>query len=489
MVRLFTSERYDLLVIGGGTAGLVGAKTAAGFGAKVLLVERDRPGGDCLWTGCIPSKSLLASAGAVAASTTASALGAHGDRIKIDFDAVMGHVDAAIQRIAPADSFEALEAAGVHVIHGQARFTGSNIATIDGSEIRFRQALVVTGATPTVPSIPGLAGVEAFTSETIWNMTTLPERLVVLGGGPIGCELGQAFARLGSKVTIMARAPRLLPHEDPDASSLVSESLIADRVDVRSGSEVVQIVSDGQFRSGTVTLGDGSAVEFDALLVAAGRTPCTQELGLEQVGVDLDDRGHIIVDEHLRTTNPWIWAAGDVTAYPQYTHLAGVHGSLAASNAILGVRRKVHMSAVPRVTFTAPEVAVVGTGTGSSGGSSKLRIICISHADLDRAITANETNGFTKLAIDGQGKIVGATVVGPRAGETLGELSLAVHRKLRTRDVASVTHAYPTYNDAVWNAAVADVRRDLATPVMRCVTGTAASLRRLWVTLRQLRTR
>ena len=458
---------WDLLVVGGGTAGLVAARTAAGFGASVLLVERDRTGGDCLWTGCVPSKALLAAAAAAADARAAGRLGVRVGSVEVDAGAVLAHVRAARTTIEPDDSPETLEAAGVRVAHGEATFVGPGTVLLDGHRVEARQAVVATGSAPTVPDLPGLADAvaagTALTNETLWDLDDLPGRLVVLGGGSIGCELGQAFARLGVRVCLVEAAERLLSREDPDASAAVRTALEADGVDVRTGASATSVTGD------ELVLDDGSRLGFDRLLVAVGRTPRTAGLGLGAAGVELDERGHVRVDDHLRTSNPRIWAAGDVTGHPALTHVAGVHGSLVATNAVLGLRRSVD-PVVPRVTFTSPEVGSVGVTT--SDGPT------VVHTEVDRAVAEGATAGFSRLALDGRGRVVGATVVGPRAGETLGELTLAVKQGLRTRDLAGTTHAYPTFSDGAWNAAIADVRSRLASPAAVRAVRTLAALRR-----------
>ncbi|MEO7754855.1 MAG: FAD-dependent oxidoreductase [Terracoccus sp.] len=460
-VEDFTGEPWDLLVLGGGTAGIVGAKTAARLGARVLLVERDRPGGDCLWTGCVPSKALLAAAEAAAAARRAAMFGVDVSDVDVDIARVLGHVRGAIAHIAPTDSVEALEHAGVHVLHGSGRFTGPQHLEVDGTAVEFRQALLATGAAPALPPIPGLADARPLTSDTVWELTELPGRLAVLGGGSIGCELGQAFSRLGAEVVIVEGADRLLPREDEDAAALVTDTLGGEGVKIRTGVSVVEVAGTSG-TGGELLLGDGSRVDFDHLLVAVGRTPRTRGLGFEAAGIETDQRGFVTVDARLRTTNRRIWAAGDLTGHPQFTHLAGMHGSTAATNAVLGLRRKVSLSAVPRVTFTHPEVAAVGLPTSPSPEGLQVRSWHDTH--VDRAVAEGQTQGFTKIVIDRRGRVLGATVVGPRAGETLAELTLAVRLGLTTRQLAGTTHPYPTFGDGPWNVAVADVQDQLARP-------------------------
>ncbi|HZG91779.1 MAG TPA: FAD-dependent oxidoreductase [Pseudonocardia sp.] len=463
----------DLLVVGGGTAGLVGARTAAGFGASVLLVERDRPGGDCLWTGCVPSKALLAAASAAADARAAARFGVHVAGVRVAFDEVMAHVRGAVATIEPVDSADALRDAGVAYTAGTATFTGPDTASVDGTVVRFRRALIATGSDPAVPPVPGLAAAEPLTSDTVWDLDRLPERLVVLGGGAIGCELGQAFARLGSTVTAVEAAERILGDEDPDAARLVAEALARDGVSVLVGSPVTGVEGTGGAGS-TVVLADGHRIGADRVLVAVGRRPDTRGLGLEAAGVATGEGGFVTVDAHLRTTNPRIWAAGDVTGHPQFTHVAGVHGATAATNAVLGVRRSAQTAAIPRVTFTSPEVAAVGLPAGSPGTTTRTR----HHDEVDRAVAEGRTDGFTRLVLDRRGRVVGATVVGPRAGETLAELTLAVRRGLRARDLAGVMHPYPTWGDGPWNAAIAEVRQQLAGPAARRATGALVAVRR-----------
>lgn len=388
--------------------------------------------------------------------------------MRVDFAQVREHVQRAIAAIEPVDSAEAIEAAGAQVRRGTAVLTADGQALIDGEPVRFRQALLATGAAPMVPDLPGLRAAEPLTSDTVWDLEELPERLVVLGGGSIGCELAQAFARLGATVTLLEAQERVLTREHPRASDLIADALRADGVELRLG-VAVEGVCDG-----AVQLANGSAVAYDRLLVAFGRAPRTSGIGLEQAGVECDERGYVRVDTRLRTTNPRVWAAGDLTGHPQFTHTAGVHGSLAASNAVLGLRRTVDPDAIPRVAFTSPEVAAVGRSRGA-------REVRVEHGDLDRAIAEGDTQGFTSLVLDRKDRIVGATVVGPRAGESLGELSLAVSRRMRVRDLAGAMHAYPTYSDAIWNAAVVRVRHTLGSGATARATGALRRIRQRWL--------
>lgn len=468
---------WELVVIGGGSAGLVASRTAASFGADTLLIEGDRLGGDCLWTGCVPSKSLIAAASALTIARNSPHLGVETDAVELDFAAAMRHVHGAMQAIAPVDSPEVLALAGVEVLSGHARFTGARSLTVGGREIRFGQVIIATGGSPAVPRIDGIGSVEVLTSSTVWDLTELPERLVVLGGGAIGCEIAQAMARFGSAVTLVHRGDRLLAKEEPRASAIVQAALEADGVTVLTGREVTSVSGDGRGLGGAVTLDDGNVVQFDAILAAIGRAPNTGSLDADRAGVELDEAGNVVVDARLRTSNPRIWAAGDVTPLPKFTHTAGVNGSIAASNSVLGLARTVDSAAVPRVTFTHPEVGSVGV-VQADAAARGLIARTIEHEHLDRAIAEGATGGYTQLLVDKRGRVRGATIVGPRAGESLGEVSLAISRGLTTSDIASTTHAYPTFSDAVWNAAVADVRARLDQGATKVATKALRRLRR-----------
>lgn len=465
---------WDLLVVGGGSAGIVAARTAAGLGASVLMVERDRTGGECLWTGCVPSKALLAAAVAAAAARHASVLGVTVDGVRVDFAAVMGHVRAAMTAIAPGDSPQALARSGVRVAAGAARFTGPASAEVNGRPVRFRQAVVATGSAPQLPPIAGLAEAHPLTSDTMWTLTELPSRLVVLGGGSAGCELGQAFARLGSTVTLIEAGPRILIREDSAATQLVTTTLEHDGVTIHTGATVATV------RIGTVNLTGGERIGFDRLLVAAGRRPRSADLGLAAAGVDVDEDGYVQVDAHLRTTNRRIWAVGDVTRRPAFTHTAGVDGGVAASNAILGLRRRAD-PVQPRVTYTAPELAAVGLATGGACPRPGLHVRTVAHRHIDRAVTDADTDGMTRLVLDRRGRILGATVVAPRAGEMLAELALAVRRGMTVADLAGTTHAYPTYSQAPWLAAILERRSQLSRPVASRAVAALARARRRWL--------
>ena len=444
------SRRYDLVVIGGGTGGLVSAVIAAGTGARVALIERERTGGDCLWTGCVPSKSLIAAADAAHRMRTADMLGLPACEPEIDFARVMERVHAARRKIEPQDSPERLRRDGIEVISADAAFAAPGVIRAGNRELMYRNAIVATGSEPALPPLPGLTEADPLTSENLWDLTELPRRLVVLGGGPIGCELGQAFTRLGSLVTLVESESRLLLKEEPKASELVAEHLRADGLEVRTGTTTLG-VRDGR----ELALEGGEAVPFDRVFVATGRRPRSSGLGLEEVGVSTTSGGAIAVDDRLRTTGRNIYAVGDVTGAPPFTHVAAYHARVATVNALFRARGKVDSGAVPSVTFTDPEVARVGLTEQRARESfgDRTRVAEFEYAELDRAIVAGRPYGFAKLVGDRKGRLVGATVAAPHGGDAIAELAAWVATRGRIGDVSRAVHAYPTFAEGPARAA------------------------------------
>jgi pyruvate/2-oxoglutarate dehydrogenase complex dihydrolipoamide dehydrogenase (E3) component len=475
---------YDFAVIGGGTAGLVSSRTAAGLGARTVLIERDRPGGDCLWTGCVPSKALIASADLAHRIRTADSLGLEAREPKFDFARVMDHVHGAQATIEPDDSAESLERDGVEVIRGSARFDGPGRIDVGGRTVRFRTALIATGSRPVMPSLDGLAEADPLTNETVWDLREQPRRLVVLGGGPIGCELGQAFRRLGSEVTMVQRRGYLLPKEEPEARALIAARLREEGVDLRLGTSPVRVeggrvlVVSG---SGSGSSGEEERIEFDRIMVAAGRRPETDGLGLDTVGVDLDDRGGVKVDARLATTARGIYAAGDaVTALP-FTHVAGYHGRTVVANALFRTRAKVSYESVPWATFTDPEVGRVGMTEADARERFGDGVVTArwDYAHNDRAITAADTAGFAKLVGDPRGRLVGATVAAAHGGESIAELAAWIRAGRKVDDVSQTVHAYPTFTEGQARAADDYLRQKYLNPRVRRLTRPALALLRL----------
>jgi pyruvate/2-oxoglutarate dehydrogenase complex dihydrolipoamide dehydrogenase (E3) component len=472
--------RYDLVVIGGGTAGMTAAVGAAGVGARVLLAEADRTGGDCLWTGCVPSKSLIAAARRAHDMRTADRVGLAPAETEVDLQRVMGRVHSVIATIEPHDSPERLRAQGVEVVASRARFLRPGRIEVDGRQVRYRSALIATGSTPALPPVDGLDEVAPLTSDTLWDLKELPERLVILGGGPIGCELGQAFARLGSRVTIVEMADRLLPSVDPEAGEVVAGTLRTEGVDVRVATRAVR-ATDGRV---VVAGPDGveTVLGFDRLLVATGRRPRTEGLGLPAVGVALNEQGFVRIDDRMRTTGRNVFAAGDVTGRMPFTHVAGVQGGLVVTNALLRLHRTVDEERIPWVVFTDPEVAHVGVTEDEARRRWGTEAIVTRHDydAVDRAITQDRTTGFAKLVADPRGRLVGATIVGEGAGESIAEMVAWIHSGGKLRDIGGAVHAYPTLSEGPWRAALEHLRdRYLSPRTRRWTRPVLAALRHL----------
>ncbi len=474
---------YDLVVIGGGTGGLVAALIAAGIGARVALVERDRLGGDCLWTGCVPSKSLLAAAELAHLIRHADGLGLTPSEPAIDFSRVMERVRRAVTTIEAHESAERLQRDGVSLIRGHARFTGRGRLVVDARPLRFRAAIIATGSRPVVPSVPGLTDAPTLTTDTVWQLERLPERLVILGGGPIGCEFAQAFVRLGAAVTVVELSQRLLPREEPAASRLLADRLTAEGVQIRLDAQAERFESASGHSE--VVLAGGERLPADAILLAVGRVPRSTGLGLETVGVATDPRGAVLVDEHLRTSARGIYAVGDVTGLLQFTHVAAHHARVAVPNALFhaGSRRS---ETIPWVTFTDPEVARVGLTEAEARErwGDRARVAGYEYAELDRAITSGQAYGFAKLIADPRGRLVGATIAAPAAGEALGEVAALIARGGRMHDLSRAVHAYPTLAEGPVRAADDDLAARYSTPGLRRLASLVFGGQRLWSRLR-----
>ncbi|CAN5444113.1 FAD-dependent oxidoreductase [soil metagenome] len=459
--------RYDLVILGGGTAGMTAAVGAAGVGARVLLAEEHRTGGDCLWTCCVPSKSLIAAARRAHDMRTADRVGLAPAEPDVDLARIMGQVHHNIATIEPHDAPDRLREKGVEVAPHRARFLRPGQIQVGDAQVRYRAALIATGSTPALPPVDGLAEAEPLTSDTLWDLGELPDRLVVLGGGPIGCELGQAFARLGSHVTIVEMADHLLPAATPEAGALIAEVLRAEGLDVRTATRA-QRVEDGRL----VVVGpDGTedVLDSDRILVATGRHPRTRELGLERVGVDTDDRGHVTVDDAMRTTGRNIFAAGDATGRMPFTHVAGAQGALVVTNALFGLRRTLEEDQIPWAIFTDPEVAHVGLDEAEARQRWGDEAVIARHGydAVDRAIVGDHTAGFSTLVADPKGRLVGATIVGESAGESIAEMVAWIHEGARLRDMAGAIHAYPTLTEGPWRAALEHLRGRYLSPSVR----------------------
>jgi pyruvate/2-oxoglutarate dehydrogenase complex dihydrolipoamide dehydrogenase (E3) component len=450
-----------VVVIGGGAAGLVTSYIAAAAKAKVTLVEAAHMGGDCLNFGCVPSKALIHIARVAHQTRRAAALGLGLAPPQVDFAAVMARVRAAVAEVAPHDSVERYTALGVEVVLGRARIVSPWTVEVDlpdgPRQISTRAIVIAAGAEPLVPPIPGLAEVGCLTSDTLWSLREPPRRLLVLGGGPIGCELAQAFARLGSQVTVLEMQPRILLREDADVAEVVAQALRADGVTLLTGHKVLRVAQDGARKwvlgeQAGAQPGEQVEVEFDTLLCALGRTPRTRGYGLEELGLPLTPNRPLQVDATLQTLYPNIYACGDVAGPYQFTHTAAHQAWTAAVNALLGGwwRFKSDLSVIPWVTFTDPEVAHVGLNiTEARDKNIAFELTRYTLAELDRAITEDATQGFIQvLTVPGKDKILGVSIVGQHAGELLAEFTLAMRRGLGLGAILGTVHPYPTWSEA-----------------------------------------
>ncbi len=447
-------SRFDcnLVVIGAGSGGLVSAYIAAAVKAKVTLIEKHKMGGDCLNTGCVPSKALIKSARFLASIRRAEELGFKSAAAEFDFADVMERIQRVVKKIEPHDSVERFTALGVDVIQGDACITSPYSVEVGGRTLTTRNIIVATGARPFVPPIEGINQIPFLTSDTLWELRELPARLLVLGGGPIGCELAQCFARFGSRVTIVEMAPRLMIREDPDVSALVTERFAEEDIDVLVG----HTAREFKLENGTKQLiarvdGKERVIEFDQLLVAVGRAANTDGFGLEELGVRLTDRHTVEANEFLQTNFPNIYVCGDVTGPYQFTHTAAHQAWYASVNALFGMFRrfKVDYSVIPFATFTDPEVARVGMNEQDAIDQDvPYEVTVYGLDDLDRAIADGEDFGFVKvLTVPGKDRILGATIVGEHAGELIAEFVSAMRHGLGLNKILGTIHIYPTWTE------------------------------------------
>ena len=444
---------YNLLVIGAGSAGLVAAYIGSTVKARVALIEKAAMGGDCLNTGCVPSKALLHTARLLAQARDARHHGVRAMRVEFDFAEAMERVQRVIGKIAPHDSVARYAALGVDVIRGDARVVSPWEVEVNGRRLSARQLIVATGARPLVPPIKGIDVARYFTSDTIWDLRVLPRRLLVLGGGPIGCELAQAFVRCGSEVTLVEMAPRLLGREDADASAAVTVQLQAEGVHVATGHKALRVNGNDNGGRLTCAAADGEVLfAYDVLLLALGRSPNVGGFGLEELGVQLDHRKAIAVDPMLRTNFPNILVCGDVAGPYQFTHVAAHQAWYAAVNALLAPwwSFKVDYRVIPWATFTEPEVARVGLSEDEArDGKIAVEVTRYDLAELDRAIVDGAAKGFVKvLTAPGKDRILGATIVGAHAAELLAEFVLAMKHGIGLNQILGTIHIYPTMSEA-----------------------------------------
>ncbi|WIH22236.1 dihydrolipoyl dehydrogenase [Photobacterium damselae] len=455
-----TSFDQNMVVIGAGSGGLVSAYIAAAVKAEVTLIEKHKMGGDCLNTGCVPSKALIRAAHNMAEIQRAAEFGVSTGPIAIDFKQVMTRVQKVISKIEPHDSIERYRSLGVNCITGEAIIRSPWEVEVDGKIITTKNIVIATGARPLVPNIPGLQSVNYLTSDTVWSLQKQPQKLLVLGGGPIGCELAQSFARLGTKVTLVEMAPQLLIREDSDAAKLVQDSLIADGVEIKLEHKAMRfesIVDANGKTMGKVYLDFHNeqqvTVEFDAVLLALGRVANVQGFGLEELGITTTARGTVEVNDYLQTQYPNIYAVGDVVGPYQLTHAASHQAWYAAVNGLFGQfkRFKADYSVMPAATYTSPEVARVGLNEKEATAQGiEFDVVTYGIDDLDRAITDGEDHGFIKVITPkGKDTILGATIVGANAGDLLAEFTLAMRHNLGLNKILATVHPYPTMSEAV----------------------------------------
>ncbi|MCP4118710.1 MAG: mercuric reductase [Desulfobacteraceae bacterium] len=467
---------YNLVVIGAGTAGLISALGCAGLGGKAALVERHLMGGDCLNVGCVPSKCFVR-------SSRAAAEMASGDRFGLtpcpppesDFSAVMARLRRLRAHISRHDSAMRYREMGVDLFFGEAVFADHNTVTVGGNNLRFRKAVIAAGARPVRPGIEGLDKVGFMTNETVFNLTELPRRLVVIGGGPIGCELAQGFRRLGARVTIVQHS-RFLPREDPEASALLARVFEDEGIRILPGARVVRVEASPTGKRVTIANFDGQqTVEADEILIGAGRKPNVEGLGLTNAGVTYDKRKGIVVDDFLRTTNPDIFAAGDICMAWKFTHAADAGARIAVQNALFLGRKRVSALNMPWCTYTDPEIAHVGLYEADAEARGiPTDTFRVEMAEVDRAVTDGDDQGFVKVLVKkGTDRILGATIVAAHAGELISEISVAMAAKAGLKTLGTVIHPYPTQAEAIKRVADAYNRTRL--------TPRAAGLLKWWL--------
>ena len=459
---------YDICVIGGGAAGLVVAAGGASLGAKVALVEKHKMGGDCLHYGCIPSKTLLQSARVAHTMSQANEFAIPAHHPQADISAVMERVARVIKSIEPHDSPERFRELGVDVILGSGQFSNPDTFSVHDRQIRARHFVIATGSRAAIPAIKGIESIPYLTNEQVFDLREPVASMIVIGGGPIGIEMAQAFSRLGSQVYVVQRGPQIMPREDADMAEVVAKQLQQEGVELLTEHEPIKVEgSKGDMR---LTLrdpaGNEKIINASHLLVAAGRRPNIENLGLDKAHVNLQ-KGGIITDARLRTSNKRIFAAGDVAGGPQFTHMAEHHAGVVLRNAIFRLPARVEKKVIPWATFSDPELARVGLSEAEAQQQGiRHRVYRFPFQDMDRAKADGTTEGFAKIITTAKGKLLGAAIVGPHAGELIHEYVLAIAKGMSAADLSSVIHIYPTL--AQINRRVADARmKEGLTPMAR----------------------
>ena len=469
---------YDLTIIGGGSGGLTAARLASSLGARVLLIDKERLGGDCLYAGCVPSKSLLHIAQIVQQAKEAMHMGAITPHMDIDMAKIVAYIQGVIERVHEA---EHVYTDDVTVKFGRAAFKEPRTLVLNDEEITSHAILLATGSHPAVPIVEGLAEVGYLTNEDVFSLVNLPSSIIVVGGGPVGVELGQALARLGVRVTLLQKSERILPREDPDVSATITSILQSEGITIATSTHLLQVGRNGNKKVVTAQHNNQFAIyEADEILVAAGRQPNIEGLNLEAAGVVFHAKG-IQVDKHLQTSTAHIFAIGDVIGEYLFTHVAAYQAGIAVRNALLPIgKKKVNYKVVPWCTFTDPEAARIGlTAVEAEEQYQQVRVITFPWADIDRAQTESAPTGFIKLVLAGKKEqIVGVHMVGKHAGELLGEIGLAMQHNLTLSAILGTIHAYPTFHTGLQQAAFEaylsgteiQANRKIVSMALRCFT-------------------
>ena len=451
------ADRYNMVVIGAGTMGLVTAAGASILGAKVALVERDLMGGDCLNFGCVPSKALIRSARAAAAVRDAGRFGVEAPPgMRVNFPAVMERMRKLRAELSPTDSANRFRGLGVDVFIGDGRFAAPDCVEVDGKRLRFKKAAIATGARAAELPIPGLAEAGYLTNETVFSLTALPRRIAVIGAGPIGCELAQTFGRFGAQVTLLEIAPQILIREDRDASERIERAIVRDGVEIITGCKITGVeLRGGEKIIATERDGVHRQIATDEILIGVGRVPAVEGLNLEAAMIEYDRQNGVKVDDHLRTTNPLVYAGGDVASPYKFTHVSDAHARIIIRNALFFGRQRASRLTIPWCTYTDPEIAHVGLYEAEA----KQRGFAVATytqelKEVDRAVLDGETDGFVKVLVkEGSDRIVGATIVASHAGEIISELTTAIKAGVGLGTLGDVIHPYPTQADAIRRAA------------------------------------
>lgn len=470
--------RYNLVVLGGGTAGLVSAMSAAGLGARVALVEKGLLGGDCLNVGCVPSKALIRAARAAAAVRDAAQFGVlPSSSASVDFAVVMERMRRLRSEISLHDSAKRFADAGVDVFLGAGKFAGPDVLEVGETRLEFKKGVIATGARAARLAVDGADQVDVLTNETLFSLTMLPKRLIVVGGGPIGCEMAQCFARFGAQVTMIETSSRLLPRDDADAAELVRRELVQDGVRFEFDSEVVRLQKIGDEKAVMIRR-DGRELQLvgDEILVAAGRAANVQGIGLEAAGVRYDLKHGVEVNDQLQTSNRNIYAAGDIASRFRFTHAADFMARIAIRNALFPGRSKASRLIIPWATYTAPEVAHVGISPLEvAEAADRVVVMTIQLGEVDRAVLDGQTNGFVRVYLrPGSDRILGATVVAEHAGDLISEFTLAMKHGIGLKRIANTIHPYPTVAESIRKLGDQFNRTRLTPPV--------ASILRRWFT-------